>query len=246
MSAKIYERLSQVYDLDWAGFALQYVPLINELLNERGIAHARILDLACGTGGLAVELATAGHSVHGIDISPQMVEIANAKSAGLSNVRFEVQDMVTFRIKGMFDLVTCAFDSINYLLAIDDVRAMLRRVAAALRDAGLFVFDSNTHQLYAVRHSGTYERELGGQAFAQILSYDPSKGEATVVFEFADGATEVHRQRPYGLDQLTAPFAGAGLRIIHAFSWFDRRPFAADSERLICVAERETRRSNRR
>jgi 2-polyprenyl-3-methyl-5-hydroxy-6-metoxy-1,4-benzoquinol methylase len=245
MSTKPYERLSQVYDLDWGGFALQYVPLIHELLGGRAIAQARILDLACGTGQLAVELANAGHSVHGIDVSPQMIEIANAKSAGLSNVRFEVQNMAAFRVKGMFDLVTCTFDSINYLLVIDDVKAMLRRVAAAVRDSGVFVFDSNTHQLYAARHSGTYERELGGQAFAQKLSYEPLRREATVVFEFADGTTEIHRQRPYDLDELTAPLAEAGLRIIHAFSWFDKRPYTADSERLICVAEREIRRSNR-
>lgn len=246
MSAKIYERLSQVYDLDWAGFALQYVPLINELLSERGIAKARILDLACGTGSLAVELANAGHFVHGIDVSPQMIEMANAKSSGWSNVRFKVQGMVDFGVKGTFDLVACTFDSINYLLAIDDVKAMLHRVAEAVRESGVFVFDSNTHQLYAARYSGTYERELGGQAFAQKLSYDPLRREATVVFEFADGITEIHRQRPYDLDELTAPLAEAGLRIIHAFSWFDKRPYTADSERLICVAEKETRRSNRR
>jgi SAM-dependent methyltransferase len=245
MSAKIYERLSQVYDLDWGGFALQYVPLIHELLSERGVAQARILDLACGTGQLALELANAGHFVHGIDASAQMIEIATAKSAGLTNVHFEVQDMVDFRVTGKFDLVTCTFDSINYLLAIDDVKAMLRRVAAAVRDSGLFVFDSNTHQLYAARHSGTYERELGGQAFAQKLSYDPLRREATVVFDFDDGTTEVHRQRPYGLDQLTAPLGEADLRVIHAFAWFDKRPFAADSERLICVAEKEPRGSDR-
>jgi SAM-dependent methyltransferase len=243
VSAKIYERLSQVYDLDWARFALQYVPLLSELLSERGIAQARILDLACGTGGLTVELADAGHFVHGVDISPQMIEIAKSKTAGWSNVCFEVQDMVDFRVEGAFDLVTCTFDSINYLLDTDEVRAMLGRVAAVLRDLGLFAFDSNTEQLYATRHTGTYPRELGGESFVQQASYDPVRREATVVFEFADGTTEVHKQRPYDLEDLSGLLADAGLRVVHAFSGFDRSPYTSESERLICVAEREPGRS---
>lgn len=51
---RIYECLSQVYDLDWGKFAKQYLKLIDELLSERGIGQARILDLACGTGTLRV------------------------------------------------------------------------------------------------------------------------------------------------------------------------------------------------
>ena len=138
---KIYERLSQVYDLDWGKFAMQYVNLINQIFNERGITQARILDLACGTGTLAVELADCGHSVHGIDISPQMIEIAKSKSMGLSNVSFEVQDMTQFCVKEKFELATCAFDSINYLLDIDSVKAMFFRATTALHESGLFVFD---------------------------------------------------------------------------------------------------------
>jgi len=239
MLTKIYERLSLVYDLNWGKFARPHVSLISQLLDERGITRARILDLACGTGTLAVELANCGHLVRGIDISPQMIEIAKSKSMGLSNLSFEVQDMAQFCVKGKFDLVTCTFDSINYLRNTDGVKAMFCRITTALHRSGLFVFDSNTDRLYANRHKGTHERELGGESFVQKLSYDPMKKEATTVFEFSDGTIEIHKQRPYHLAELGPLLTDAGLYIVHTFSGFDKRPYNSESERLICVAERK-------
>lgn len=238
---KIYERLSQVYDLGWGQFALQYVSLISQLLDERGVKPARILDLACGTGILAVELANRGHLVHGIDISPEMIKIAKSKSVGLSNLSFDVQDMTQFCVKGEFDLVMCTFDSVNYLLNIDDVRKMLYRVAGALRESGILVFDSNTNQLYANARKEAQERELGGEYFVQKVGYEPTKKEATIIFEFSDGTMEVHKQRPYDLAELEPILACAGLRVVHMFSGFDKEPYSPGSERLICVAEREAK-----
>jgi SAM-dependent methyltransferase len=239
MPTKIYQRLSRVYDLDWGKFAGQYVSLINQLFDERGIARARVLDLACGTGTLAVELANRNHLVFGIDLSSQMIEIARSKSTGLSNVCFEVQDMTRFCVEDKFDLVSCTFDSINYLLNTNALRAMFFRVAAALNESGLFVFDSNTERLYANRHKGTHQRKLGEESFIQILSYDPIKKEAKTVFEFSDGAREVHRQRPYDLEELKPILAETGLHVVRAFSGFDKRPYGPESERLICITEKE-------
>ena len=239
MPMEIYERLSQVYDLDWGEFSKQYVGLINQLLDERGIAQAKILDLACGTGTLAVKLANRGHYVYGIDISPQMIEIAQSKSMGSSNVSFEVQDMTFFAVEDRFDLATCTFDSINYLLDIDGVKAMFYRLATALHKSGLFVFDSNTDRLYVNRHKGTHKRELGGESFVQKCSYDSIKKEATTVFEFSDGTIEVHKQRPYNLVELEPLLADAGLRVVDTFASFDKRPYNSESERLICIAEKE-------
>jgi predicted TPR repeat methyltransferase len=239
MSTKIYQRLSRVYDLDWGKFAGQYVSLISQLFDERGIARARVLDLACGTGTLAVELANRNHIVFGIDLSPQMIEIARSKATGLSHVSFDVQDMTRFSVEDKFDLVSCTFDSINYLPNTNALKAMFFRVAAALYESGLFVFDSNTERLYANRHKGTHQRELGGESFVQRLNYDPVEKEAVTVFEFSDGTIEVHRQRPYDLEELKPILAETGLHVVRAFSGFDKRPYGPESERLICITEKE-------
>ncbi len=235
---KNYERLSEVYDLEWGRFSPQYSGLIGEVLSERAITRAKVLDIACGTGSLAVELAKLGHSVYGIDISPQMIRKARAKSLGLSAIAYELQDMRKFSVPGHFDLAVCAFDSINYLLDADAVRQTFLRVAEALRDSGLFVFDSNTDRLYANRHKGEHRRELGGEVFMQKCVYNPKKPEAKTIFEFSDGEREIHIQRPYDLPELEPLLSEAGLQVIRTFADFDGTPFKSESERLICVAEK--------
>lgn len=185
-----------------------------------------------------LELANRGHFVHGIDISPEMIQIAKAKSMRLPNVYFEVQDMTQFSVEGKFDLVTCTFDSINYVLDAHDVRKMLERVAGALRISAMFVFDSNTDRLYSNVRQEAQERELCGKSFVQKLSYEGTKREATIVFEFEDGTTEVHKQRPYDLAELEPILATAGLRVVQAFSDFDKKPYDSESARLICIAQR--------
>lgn len=239
MRVKIYKRLSQVYDLDWGRFSQRYLGLISQLLEERAIAQARVLDLACGTGILAIELAKRGHFVHGIDISPEMIELAKQKSMDLPNVSLDVQDMAEFSVEDEFDLATCTFDSLNYLLDIDRVKAMFGRVASALHECGLFIFDSNTDRLYVNRHKGTYQRELGGESFVQRLSYDRVKRLATTVFEFSNGSVEVHKQHPYDLVELEPLLEDADLRVVSTFSNFDRQGYTSESERLICTARRE-------
>lgn len=235
---KAYERLAQVYDIGWGRFAERYLSLLDQLLDECGINQARILDIACGTGVLAISLASCGHVVHGIDISSDMVALAKSKSANMPNVSFEVQDMTRFSVSGEFDLVTCTFDSLNYILSIDGVKAVFVRVATSLKKSGLFVFDSNTSEHYINVGNGSQKKELGGQSIIQKWSYNPVKKEATTIFEFADGSKEIHRQRPYDLSELSCILTESGLRVVRTLSWFDRSPFNAHSARLFCITMR--------
>lgn len=235
---RIYERLSQVYDIGWGRFAEQYVSLIDQLLDGNHIEQASILDVACGTGILAISLASRGHIVHGIDISPSMVALAQSKSANMPGVSFEVQDMTRFIARGEFDIITCTFDSLNYLLNIGDVEAMFACAALALRKSGLFAFDSNTSRHYINVGNGSQRQEVGGQSFIQEWSFDPIKKDAITVFEFADGSRETHRQHPYDLSELNPILTGSGFRVVETWSWFDRNPYNDQSARLFCVAEK--------
>lgn len=236
MALSDYERLSVMYDEGWGGFAQQYVEMLLRLLGEHGIRAARVLDLACGTGELALALADCGHTVLGVDLSPGMIKAARAKVGDRKNVCYDIQDMTRLTVDGHFDLVTCTFDSLNYLTNPADVQAVFQGVAGLLQPDGLFVFDSNTHQLYAARHKGTYHRVIGEYAFHQKLHYDVEKREVTTVFAFHDGVEEIHRQRPYELEEVEEFLAHAGLRVLHTYSRLNGAPFEAGSERLICVA----------
>jgi SAM-dependent methyltransferase len=235
---RAYERLSQVYDLGWGDFATKYSGFVNRALCKQGIGQARILDIACGTGILAIALAKKGHWVQGIDLSPEMVAAARSKSVGVTNVSFDIQDIRKLEAPGLYDLVTCTFDALNYILRERDLKGVFSRVASALQDSGLFIFDSNTTHHYISREDGSLRRSLGGESFLQSWRYDPAKKEAATTFRFSDGQTEVHWQRPYDLEELRPLLIRAGFRVRQTWSSFDKREFTAKSDRLFCVAQK--------
>jgi 2-polyprenyl-3-methyl-5-hydroxy-6-metoxy-1,4-benzoquinol methylase len=236
---RIYERLAQVYEIGgWGKFAEQYVGLIEQLFNEYGIKQARILDVACGTGILALAFAKQGHSVHGIDSSHEILALARAKLSGIANVSFDAQSMTDFKVQSEFDLVICTFDSLNYLITIAELKSMFGCVAKSLRKSGLFVFDSNTHQHYLSVGKVSQNHKIGSESFSQECSYDPLRKKAVTIFKFADGAEEIQQQRPYDLSELSPILSNSGLKVIKALSWFDNTPYNKESKRLICVTQR--------
>jgi ubiquinone/menaquinone biosynthesis C-methylase UbiE len=236
-----YQRLAQFYEIGgWGNFSKQYIGLIDQLFNEYGIKRAKILDIACGTGILALALAKQGYSVQGVDISPEMVALAKVKSSGMANVSFNVGGMTDFKVADEFDLVTCTFDSLNYLITTDELKKMFDCVARSLCKSGLFVFDSNPHQHYSSVGNRSENHTIGVESFRQEVSYDPDRKEAKTLFKFADGAEEIHRQRPYDLSELNPIMDNSGFRVIKSMSKFDNSPYNQESNRLICVAQRNS------
>lgn len=119
--------------------------LIPEYLDELGIFPQRLLDVACGEGSFAVGMAEKGYTVTGVDYSPQMIALAQerAEDAGV-HVDFSVEDMRTLPFEGEFDLVTCFFDSLNYLLTVQGLHDAFQCAFRALRPGGFYIFDMNT------------------------------------------------------------------------------------------------------
>jgi 2-polyprenyl-3-methyl-5-hydroxy-6-metoxy-1,4-benzoquinol methylase len=232
-----YERLSRVYDLDWGDFSLQYLGLIDELLKNRNVAHANILDIACGTGRLASELARRGHLVVGVDGSRHMIAVATSRHSHMTNLRFSEMDMSELGSFGVsFHMITCTFDAINYLTSIEHVERMFQSVAALIRPGGLILFDSNTEWMYKNHNNAAHAYELGGYCFIQRMTYNAPLKEARTVFEFDDGLREIHIQRPYSLKELRPLLKQEGLRVLRAYANFKGRRYRNNSERLICVA----------
>lgn len=234
-----YQRLSQIYDLEWGSWARQYVGLVTELLARAHVAQARILDLGCGTGTLAAELADLGHTIVGVDASAAMIELATRRAH--PGAQFVVQDMAEASWHHDFDLVTCTFDAFNYLVAESRVHSFFAHVAKLLTHSGLLLFDSNTEEIYVRRHHGVHERSVGSHRFRQECHYDAMSKRASTVFRFEDGSFEEHVQRPWALSELAGPIADAGLAVEAAWSGFSGEQYAPSSERLICVVRRVNR-----
>ena len=141
-----YESLAGSYDaLTWDVPYEKIAQYVLRLCKHHGCRPASVLDLACGTGSLAILLAKQGLSVLGADCSEQMLTQASAKSAGMDNAPYWIlQKMQRLRLPQPVDAVCCCLDSVNYVTRPADLQQAFRRVFDALTPGGVFVFDINT------------------------------------------------------------------------------------------------------
>src|SRR5712692_4957716 len=115
------------------------LPLYLELAREQG---RRVLEVACGSGRLLVPLARAGFDVVGIDVSPHMLALAQAKLGTTPNARLIGADMRDFRLDERdFDLAIVAVKSFAYLTREHEQRSCLKAIHAHLRPGGLLAID---------------------------------------------------------------------------------------------------------
>jgi SAM-dependent methyltransferase len=137
--ASSYDALYQ--DKDYAGEC----DLIEQVLRAHGQPAAReLLDLGCGTGGHAVELARRGYRVVGVDRSESMLAVARAKAAGGAvpgGLELHQGDIRTVRLGRQFDAVLSMFGVLSYQVNDDDIAAALATAASHLRAGGLLVAD---------------------------------------------------------------------------------------------------------
>jgi SAM-dependent methyltransferase len=134
---------SAIYDRKWGFWGPKMWAFLRPLVRKRH-PHAKTwLDLCCGTGSLLRLAGRRGYSVAGVDSSRHQLKYARKNVPG---ARFIVQDIRNLSVGRKFDVITCMFDSLNYLLASQDLLRVFRRAKLHLERDGIFAFDMNTFQ----------------------------------------------------------------------------------------------------
>jgi ubiquinone/menaquinone biosynthesis C-methylase UbiE len=196
--------------------------LLPSVLKRFDMSPAILLDLACGEGTFAVAAAKMGFTVTGLDISPQMLELARTRAEeGKVDVEFIGGDMRSLDFSSRFDLVTCWYDSLNYILRIEGLLNTFAGVCRALRPGGLFVFDMNTiHGLVENwRESPCYiQQDSDGIFEVHSCDYDFDTNIATMKItgflrdaKAWDRIEEQHKERGYRLDDVEMCLKESGL-----------------------------------
>lgn len=102
----------------------------------------RILDLACGSGTLAILLKMNGYQVEGLDLSSEIIEIAKEKAKiNHLDIPFYIEDMTNFSLNKTYDVITCFFDSVNFLKTKEQIDLLFKNVKRHLKPNGLFILD---------------------------------------------------------------------------------------------------------
>ena len=156
--AKLYDELMEptMYD-QWLDFVEQELPKTT----------GQILDLACGAGRLAVMLAQNGYQVSGVDLSEEMLALAemHAREANLA-IPFMQGNMLDLSALGQYSAVTCFADSFCYLQDEAQVLQAFKEVYQHLENNGKFIFDVITpYQTDEVYPGYMYNYTTEDQAF---------------------------------------------------------------------------------
>ncbi len=134
-----YDRLTN--DVDYQAV----VDFYHRILEREGLRPETAVDLACGTGSVALLLAASGMRVTAVDMSEEMLTVAAQKAQGMNNPPlFVCQKLQRLCLPRGVDLAVCALDSLDYLTDPADCREAIRRVYRALNPGGCFIFDVNT------------------------------------------------------------------------------------------------------
>jgi SAM-dependent methyltransferase len=193
----------------------QYVIDLFRLAKEKPVE--RVLELACGTGKMLVELSQAGYMVYGLDSSLAMLEMADDRLSEARNKKHRIGgklepdpcprqapalpvascsvwcgDMRNFALASEVDAAICLYDSFNYCLEPDDARQLLANVAKAVRRGGVFIFDVCTHRNCRKNFRNYYERDHFGEfSYIRRAYYKPYRriqiNEFIITNEMAGG-----------------------------------------------------------
>lgn len=127
----------------------------------------RVLEPACGSGRLMVEMAKRGWAAHGFDLEPNMVKFTKERlrDEGLTGTA-SVGNMADFKVRGTFDLAHCFVSTFKYLLTEEDARGHLKSVATALRPGGIYAL--GFHLSWYDYREKTNERWVAAKDGAQV------------------------------------------------------------------------------
>jgi SAM-dependent methyltransferase len=198
------------------------------------------LELAIGTGRVALPLSARGITVEGIELSPHMVDQLRVKP-GADAVRVTIGDMTSTRVEGRFELVYLIWNALTNVTTQADQVAVFRNAAAHLRPGGCFVVEVAVPQLRRVPAGDTARVFTLEDDHVGIETFDDPVGQISWSHHWMRvGGRLVRHSAPYRYvwpSELDLMGELAGLRLRERWSGWTREPFTADSASQVAVYE---------
>ena len=221
--AQGYDKLTADVDYEtWADYVERHFRKLKRPVRS-------VVELACGTGSLTCLLARRGYSVTGVDLSPEMLTIAEQKCRGL-DVTLLCRDMSRLDLPPgqpavQTDAVICCLDSVNYVTRPAALRRTFQRVHKALASGGLFLFDVKTPAALEGADGQTYLDEDDGLYCVWRADWYPRRRVCAYGLDLflrnEDGlwerGGEYHEEYAWTMDELDGFLREAGFRQVRQY-----------------------------
>ena len=245
----MYEEFANVYDRVMDNIPYEeWFEKIHRYLEKSGIKEGTICELGCGTGTMTELFAGAGYQMIGVDVSPEMLALANMKKEETgSDILYLEQPMESLALAEPVDAMISVCDSVNYLLDERQLENLFAGVRRYLRPGGCFIFD--------VKTAFCYREIIGDRTWAEQdedFSYiwenyyydDRAINEymLTIFRRRPDGlyekSEEAHYQKAYDIDTMREAIEHAGLTFVAAYGGdMESEPSPMDERfYIICKA----------
>lgn len=233
-----YEKFAYYYDslMDQA-FYDDYYTFIKE-----HVKYQSILELACGTGELAIRFSKDNKEIYATDISKDILEVARMKASHENvNLLLARIDMVDFKIDRPVDMVLCSCDSINYILNTKSVTQVFKNAYRSLKKGGTFVFDANSmHKMEVTLKEYKEHNEDEDFIFDwKVESLGLGKVKHSIYIEDKvekEIVEETHLQQSYSVDKYLTLLKKAGFNDVELFSDFGT--YREECQRVIFICKK--------
>jgi SAM-dependent methyltransferase len=205
----------------------------------------QVLDLCCGQGRHAVELARRGYAVSGLDLSAEYLRLTEdaASEAGVSVATLEA-DMRAIPAESRFDAVINMYSSFGYLENEAEDARVLASIAKALKSGGRVLLDLLNRE-WVVHNNGPTEWHYGpdGTLYleARQLDLEASRNHVTFTAISADGRRrelDGHHIRLYTIREMIGGLDAAGLHYEAVYGGYHSEPYSPDTRRMIVIASK--------
>lgn len=234
----LYDSIAGIYD-PWSASVVEDIAFY---VDEAKRSGGPVVELAVGSGRIAVPIARTGISVIGVDLSPGMLSVASAlgEEHGVSDLLdLRVGDLREPPVDETVPLVICPFRSLLHMADEDEKLRALRAAHDLLQPDGHLIFDvfapssediAETNGLWLEREENIFERADWDEATRTLrLSVRSGESAASMDLHWLS-AIEWRRL----IDE-------AGFDIAGLYGWFDRRPYQGDEDMIwICRRKAET------
>lgn len=226
-----YRDLAHLYDVVTSNKDyVKEVDFLKKIFEDENI-HS-VLDVGCGTGTHMKLLEEEGFRCDGLDLSEEMLEVAEEKVKG----DLFHADMANFYLEDSYDAVICMYASFNHLLDEERARNTLKVFKEHLKEGGLVVID-----LHVPHGDGEKTEEFNGVTRKMQWSYDEDTGmeETDVVFQ-VDGEEihDHHTMKIYSPSQLERILVQAGFGKVRRYREYSLSETQGNPKNVQVVAEK--------